>query len=382
MTPNIKIVYLLGFLFSIPLALTSYINSSVLELYIQPNLVGLVYVFSSILAILGMSQMPNLLNKYGLRKSSIYFSIVSTIALLLLAFSKNNTLVIFAFIIYNLTNYFIVACLDIFIEDFSKNKKVGTFRGLYLSIINSSWVIAQLISGSIIAKNSFLGIYLFSSLFMILVSIIFLNTFHNFKDPKYNKVKILKTIKSFLADKRLLKIYLVNFILNFFFSWMIIYTTLYLHDTMKFSWQSIGSIYAFMLLPFVLLSYPLGRLSDKIGEKKILIIGFIIGALATVLIPFINAPIAYLFAILLFFTRVGAATIEVMSESYFFKIVKEEDADEIAFFRNTRPLSFLIAPLLATLVLFFVPSIEYLFYVLGVILLIGLLISLRIEDIK
>ena len=59
---------------------------------------------------------------------------------------------------------------------------------------------------------------------------------------------------------------------------MIIYTTLYLHDTMKFSWQSIGSIYAFMLLPFVLLSlsYPLGRLSDKIGEKKILIIGFII----------------------------------------------------------------------------------------------------------
>lgn len=382
MTPNIKIVYLLGFLFSIPLALTSYINSSVLELYIQPNLVGLVYVFSSILAILGMSQMPNLLNKYGLRKSSIYFSIVSTIALLLLAFSKNNTLVIFAFIIYNLTNYFIVACLDIFIEDFSKNKKVGTFRGLYLSIINSSWVIAQLISGSIIAKNSFLGIYLFSSLFMLLVSIIFLNTFHNFKDPKYNKVKILKTIKSFLADKRLLKIYLVNFILNFFFSWMIIYTTLYLHDTMKFSWQSIGSIYAFMLLPFVLLSYPLGRLSDKIGEKKILIIGFIIGALATVLIPFINAPIAYLFAILLFFTRVGAATIEVMSESYFFKIVKEEDADEIAFFRNTRPLSFLIAPLLATLVLFFVPSIEYLFYVLGIILLIGLLISLRIEDIK
>ena len=97
--------------------------------------------------------MPNLLNKYGLRKSSIYFSIVSTIALLLLAFSKNNTLVIFAFIIYNLTNYFIVACLDIFIEDFSKIKKLVLFRGLYLSIINSSWVIAQLISGSIIAKT-------------------------------------------------------------------------------------------------------------------------------------------------------------------------------------------------------------------------------------
>ena len=382
MTKDIKIVYLLGFLFSIPLALTSYINSSLLELHIEPKLVGMVYVVSSILAIIGMAKMPKMLTKYGLRKSAIVFSVISFFSLLFLAFSQNSNIILLAFTIYNITNYFIVASLDIFVEDLSKNKSIGTFRGLYLTIINTSWVLAQLISGSIIEKNSFLGIYLFSSLFMMLVIIIFITNLHNFKDPKWNKVKILKTIKSFWDDKRLLRIYLVNFILHFFFSWMIIYTTLYLHDTIGFSWQKIGSIYAFMLLPFVLLSYPLGKLSDKLGEKKILIIGFIIGSLATLSIPLITLPIAWIFAVVLFLTRVGAATVEVMSESYFFKIVKEEDADEIAFFRNTRPVSFLIAPLLATVLLIYLPSFVYLFYVLGVILLIGLLIALRIEDVR
>lgn len=382
MTKDIKIVYLLGFLFSIPLALTSYLNSSLLELYISPKFVGMVYVVSSVLAIIGMAKMPTILTKYGLRKSTIVFSIISFFSLLFLAFSKNSNLVLFAFTLYNVTNYFIVASLDIFVEDLSKNKSIGTFRGLYLTIINTSWVIAQLISGSIIAKNSFLGIYLFSSLFMILVTIILATNLHKFKDPKWNKVNILRTIKTFLKDKRLFRIYLLNFILNFFFSWMIIYTTLYLHDGMKFSWQSLGSIYAFMLLPFVLLSYPLGKLSDKLGEKKILIIGFIVWILATLSIPLITLPIAWIFAIILFFTRVGAATVEVMTESYFFKIVKEEDADEIAFFRNTRPVSFLIAPLIATLLLFYLPSFVYLFYILGAILLIGLLIALRIKDVK
>jgi MFS-type transporter involved in bile tolerance (Atg22 family) len=71
-----------------------------------------------------------------------------------------------------------------------------------------------------------------------------------------------------------------------------------------------------------------------------------------------------------------------MSESYFFKIVKEEDADEIAFFRNTRAVAFLIAPAIATLLLIFVPSFQYLFYVLGAVLLIGLWITLRMEDVK
>lgn len=382
MSKNLNLIYLTSFLFTLPLALTSYINSSLLEQYIDKNYVGLVYVFASILTILGMLELPKILSKYGNRKVSIYASIVSFFSLILVAFSKIDFLSIIGFVLYFISNYFLIATLDIFIEHFSKNKNIGKFRGLYLSITSIAWVLSQVISGSIIARSSFLGIYLFSSFFMILVVFLFTNNFQNFKDRIYNKVQISKTIKTFWRDEGLLKIYLVNFILKFFFSWMVIYSTIYLHENIGFSWQEIGFIFAIMLTPFVFLSYPLGKLSDKIGEKKLLIYGFIFTIFATLLIPLIKVKIIWIFILILFLSRIGASTIETMSESYFFKKINEEDADEMAFFRNTGPMSFLIAPLFATIFLLFIPSFEYLFYILGAILMLGLFISLRIRDIK
>jgi MFS family permease len=163
---------------------------------------------------------------------------------------------------------------------------------------------------------------------------------------------------------------------------MVIYTPIYLSEHLGFDWKQIGLIFTIMLIPFVLLDFPLGRLSDKIGEKKFLIFGFVTSILFTFIIPLIKETEVLIWASILFGTRVGAATIEIMSESYFFKKVGERNADEIAFFRNTYPLSFVIAPLIAIPVLLFVPSFKYIFFVLVSILLLGLLISLRLKDIK
>ena len=137
-----------------------------------------------------------------------------------------------------------------------------------------------------------------------------------------------------------------------------------------------------MLLPFVLVDYPLGKMSDKIGEKKMLIWGFFIASFFTLLIPLISGKELWLWALILFGTRTGAGIIEIMSESYFFKIVNAENDSAISFFRNNYPLAYVLAPLLAIPTLLLVPSFSYLFYILGAILLIGLLISLRLQDVK
>ncbi len=382
MSQNLRITYLAGFLFTIPLAITSYVNSSMLEQYIDKNYVGLVFAFASILAVIGMLELPKALTRYGARNISIYIGLISCLSLILIAYSKIDFIVIASFVLFFISNYFLLSTLDIFIEDFSPKKSIGKLRGLFISITSISWVLSQIISGSIIARSSFTGIYLFASLFMLLVSIVFATNLKKFKDPIYNKVKIIKTFLTFWKDKDLLKIYLINFILKFFYSWMVIYGTIYLHENIGFSWQEIGTIFAIMLTPFVFLSYPLGLLSDKIGEKKILIYGFLFAIFAVILIPFIEIKSLTLFALILFISRIGAATIEVMSESYFFKKIKEEEADEVEFFRNTGPLSFMIGPILATIFLQFIPSFSYLFFILGTILMTGLLISFRLRDIK
>ena len=379
---NRTIIFLAGFLFTIPLAITSYINSSFLESYLNESYIGIVYIVASIIAIIGLLEMPRILNRLGNRFTTLLFSCIGFLALLALAFSSNGYIVIPAIVIYFISTDMIIASLDIFIEDFSKNSNVGKFRGLYLMVINFSWVLAQMVSGSIIEKSSFSGIYLFSAGFVFLVSIVFILFLRDFKDPKYIKVPILKTIKVFIRKINLTKIYLINLILKFFFAWMVIYTPIYLHEYLGFNWENIGFIFTIMLIPYVIVDYPLGKLSDKIGEKKLLIIGFLITIIFTLLIPLITLPIVWLWALILFGTRVGASIIEVMTESYFFKEVSERNPDEISFFRNTYPLSFVIAPLIALPVLLFIPFFKYIFFVLGAITLLGLLITLRLKDIK
>ena len=382
MQSNRKIIYLAGFLFSIPIALTSYINSSFLKTYISEYYLGGLYAFASIITIWGFLKMPKVLNRLGNQLVSFLLSFLIFLSLLLLAFGHNKFLVIFAFILYFISSNLIIASLDIFVEDFSKSSSIGKFRGLYLMIINSAWMIAQIISGSIIARSSFKGIYLFSAGVMVLVSAIFILFLHNFKDPKYKKVSIKKTFKFFTENGHASKIYLINFILKFFYVWMIIYTPIYLNEYLHFDWRQIGIIFAVMLIPFVILDFPLGKLSDKIGEKKMLISGFIIGIIFVLAMPLAVKAHLWLWALILFGTRTGAAIIEVMSESYFFKIINAENSEAIAFFRNNYPLAYIVAPLLAIPILLLIPSFKFIFYILGAILLCGLFVALRLKDVK
>ena len=377
-----KIIYLAGFLFSIPVALTSYINSSLLEQFINPLFVSAIYIISSLLTIFGLFKMPKILTRHGNKFTIILFSFISALSFVLMALGGKSYIVVSMFVVNFIANNFIFASLDIFLEDLTGKSRDGRLRGLYLTIINSAWVIAQLISGSIIAKSSFSGIYLLSALFTLLVPLVIWLALKNFQDPEYKKVSVWKTVKFFVKNKNISKIYFLNLILNFFFAWMVIYTPIYLHDYIGLPWDKIGIIFTIMLLPFVLLQFSFGKMSDRVGERKLLRFGFLTSAIFTFLIPFITEPKIFLFALVLFMTRVGAATIEVMCDSYFFKVVDEEDVEAISFFRNTRPVSYIIAPLVAIVVLALVPSFKFIFPALSVILLFGFFIAGRIKDVK
>lgn len=377
-----KIVYAIGFLFSIAMALVSYINSSFLETYIDEFYVSLAYIVSALLTVGLLLKLPSLLNKIGNYKASLGFMISTILAFGLLSFGKNTILVVVAFGIYFISVNFFLACLDVFIEDFSSRKATGRIRGAYLLSINLAWVVAQMLSGSVIAKSSWNGIYLLATFFTLLATIITFIFLKNFEDPKYRKISPIGTLKTFWLNKDLTRIYIANLILKFFFAWMVIYTPIYLNSYIGFEWQEIGIIFSIMLLPFVILDYPLGKISDKIGEKNVLIFGFMISGIFTFIIPFITENKIWIWALILFMTRVGAACIEVMSESYFFKNVSEKDDDEISFFRNTTAISFILGPLLAIIVLALVPSFRFMFPILSAVLCFGILVSLRLKDVR
>jgi MFS family permease len=90
-----------------------------------------------------------------------------------------------------------------------------------------------------------------------------------------------------------------------------------------------------------------------------------------------------LWAVILFITRIGASTIEIMCDTYFFKKVDGLNANAISFYRMSGPLAYILGPLLATVMFsFFNFEIQYLFLVLGLIMIFGLGFSLALKDTK
>ena len=377
--PKLKKIFFVGFLLSLQMALTAYISSSFLASFVGVKLTGIIYVLGSIVSIMALVIAPRLLKNIGSRAFLLLASALSAASLLAISFSSKALIVIPIFILYFALNSFIIFCLDELLEIFSKNSTTGKVRGIYLTLTNLAWVIAQLFSSKILANFPFSQIYFVGGLLMLLFFLLAFGSLRGIPDPQYDKVKTMKFFGTFFKNKNLARSYKINFLLQFFYVWMIIYTPIYLHMYIGFNWSQIGIIFATMLMAFVLLQYIVGEYSDKIGERKMLIVGFAIAALATISLFFMHKPEVWIWALALFFTRVGAATIEAMSDIYFFKHIKPQNDEYIGIYRNAVPAAYVIGPIAAFIALSLVPAFNFLFIILGALLLYGIYLSATIE---
>ncbi len=163
---------------------------------------------------------------------------------------------------------------------------------------------------------------------------------------------------------------------------MVVYSPIYLNKNIGFSWEEIGVILVIMLLPFPLIQYPLGKMTDrKYGERTIMAIGFAIMGIATIFLSFFDVKDLAVWVILFLVTRIGAATAEIMMEIYLFKSISTSDASILSSFRITRPASFFFSSSIMIIGLMFF-DFRTMFAVIGVFSLLALLPTLTIKDLK
>lgn len=377
--PKLKNIFLLGFLLSINVALTTYINSSFLSSFAGEKFAGLIFTIGSVASISALLLAPKLLTKIGIYKFLLLISALNALSLLSLALIKSVWGIVPLFILYFSLHVLSIYALDELLKIFSGNSSTGKVRGLYLAVTSFAWVIAQVFSSRILEKISFAGIYAIAFVIMALFFFVSLLKLRNVPDPKYDKVKSIKYIREFFKNKNLARSYKINFLLHIFYCWMVIYTPIYLHAHLGFNWREIGIIFAIMLLPFCIIPFHIGKYSDKIGERKMLMFGFFVASLATLALFFIQKHEVWIWALALFITRIGAATIETMSDVYFFKHIKAENEELIGVYRNTMPVAYIAGPLVALAIFAFVPSFKFIFLVLGSIMLYGVYLSSTIK---
>ena len=346
---SLNTLFLSNIFISFHYALIIYINSSFLSSFFSETQVSALYIIGSILDTILLLNASKILEKLGSYKFTVYaigFELLSTVGLLT---GVNSFLVSVYFLIHIFTISLLLFNMDIFVEGVSLDEsKTGEIRATYLTITNICIMIAPSLVALLVLGSNYSLVYLLSALFLLPLYH-FVRKFKKIVTPKKKHIKIKETLTAYIKNKDLYNIFVCQSMLQFFYGFMVIYTPIYLEKYIGFSWGEIGLIFTIMLVPFVLFELPLGELADrKYGEKEFLTIGFIIMGLSTLFISFITAKVFWIWASILFISRIGASFVEISSESYFFKHVDQEKTDVISFFRVSRPVSFIVAPVIVT----------------------------------
>ncbi len=366
-------MYVISFLFSLHIAISAYVNSTFLTSIISEKYVGLLYSTAAFIALFALSRSSSILKYFGNRKLILWLLLFNMFALMGMITSINPYIIGLSFIIFSVTNTLVFLSIDIFIERFANAKSMGKTRGLYLTIISLAWMLSPLITSYFITHDGgYKTIYIISFIATIIMTIGLVFSVRTFKDSVYKKTPFLKTFKFLKKNHHMLAITMINFLLQFFYAWMVVYIPIYLFKHLGFSWEQIGVMFTIMLSPFVIFDMPIGILVDKYHIKKsnIIFTGFIIIILSTSLIAITKSHDMVIWAFLLFLSRVGASFVETASDIYLFTHITEEDAYLLGIYRDMGPLAYIISPIIATIVFIYIPF-NYLFLVLSFILLAG-----------
>ncbi|NTW22977.1 MFS transporter [Candidatus Falkowbacteria bacterium] len=270
--------------------------------------------------------------------------------------------------------------MDVVLESYSRDNSSGRIRGIYLTILNVGFIFGPKLSSWILENYGFAMIII---MVLILKSLILLFVFSGLGHIVNGHPDIRSTVKELLAKAwhrgSIKKIYYISCALEFFYGLMIIYSSLYLKD-LGLSWGQIGTILMIMLIPFVFFEYPIGWLADKKwGEKEMLIFFLIWQGIFTGLLYFITVPSVWIWSLGMLATRVGAASVAILRDSYFYKRIDGDDVDLIDLFRTAAPIGYIMAAAASAILLNWV-GLRELFLVNALVVLSAVVPAIRLKD--
>lgn len=382
---KIKYIFIVMFLFSFNIAITGYINSSFIEAQGWSNsIIAGVYVISSAIALLILPRITQITQKISNRDLMLFFLSLSLISIAGIAFIHVKYLQLFAFLIYLVLNFLILFEIDVYVEHFSKKNIMGRIRGVFYTIINFTWGLSPLIAGVLIdSYGDEIIIYTIAIIFILSALIVFATAFR--KDI-IEKKKLHPTdhgYSLFTKNKDLKNIFTVSTVLHIIYSSSMIYIPLHLHLVIGIDWVQIGWLILIANIPFLILGYAVGFLSDGYIPEKILIaVGLIITAMGTFGFAFIYGDNFWAWAIVLFVSRIGITIIETSSESYLFKKIKHNDAKTLSLMRSAVPLGYIIAPFIGFVISLFTNNYIGVFIVTAILLLITIYPTITLNNIS
>lgn len=377
------ILYILGLLLAISVALPAYIQSSFLESFVSLKMVSFFFITANLITVFCIAFFPQTIKRLGNFLSSKLSLAGFALSLFLLMGANTATAALLGLILFTISSNLMWINLDLLIESFSKNSKTGRIRTTYFTFINAGWIIAPALSSYLIGISGYSFAFFIAACLVIPAFLLFLaekKTLSGAICYGQDDPKII--IKDIWKNKNLRGIFSIAFLLQVFYSTAVVYVPIYLNQVIGLGWKELGLAFSIMLLPFVIFEIPAGILADKrYGEKEILFVGFTIIITSLILFFSIKSSAIWLWIAVLFFSRIGAALVEAMRETYFFKLVDVENVGHINIFRTAAPLGYIAGPIIALPIISYLPM-NYLFLVIAIVSLSGLAFTASLKDTK
>ncbi len=362
--------------------LVAYINSTFIEQFVASEQVGPLYLIASALTVLIFLFVSYILRGVGNYRLTMLLLGLDFVSVAGLAFADSFTTAVPLFLLHVTVLPLLFFNLDVFMEALIGNSEstTGSRRGLLLALGSFIGAISPLLSGFIIESSDFSYAYFLSAVTLVPVTMILMFHFRHFKDAPYSEIPLLEAMRAFWIRDNIRLVFLAHLLLQIFFCFMVVYIPLYFATKVGLSWSEIGIILFACQLAYVFFEYPIGYLADRrYGEREMMAVGFLILAISSASLAAIGTADIMFWIAAMFMTRVGAALVEVTTESYFFKHTRSSDAQIISFFRITRPLSYVFGAIMGSISLIFFPF-HFVFIVLGLLMVFGIIFSLMIAD--
>jgi predicted MFS family arabinose efflux permease len=375
-------LYPLEFFVSAAIAFPTYTLSSYLATLMPEAQVGVWYAIGAVLTFVLLALAPHVLSWIGNYALAFLAAFFICIALFEFAFPAAPLMIPVVFVLYTALISLAFFALDIFFESVSKDQETGGIRSIMFTASNAAFFLAPLVISYVLDDGEYGKIFSLASACMV-VAIILLFPFRGFRDPTYPKAGFRDALTLTWRNRELRFLFVIRTLLKFSAALLAIYAPIYLHDHLGFGWDVIGKLLAFMLLPSIILNVPAGRVADRwIGEKELLITGFIVVGMSLSALTFLNGISAFIWAACLFLAQGGLSLINIMTETHFYKRVNAGDAGVISLYKNSNQVAYFLVAILTSGFLIFFP-LRYVFLVLGLFVTVaGIPLSLALRDTK
>ena len=374
--------FIMTILYAFHYGLPLYTSSSFLRQYFSSEMVSGIYALGSFITLLLSIHLTKYVRRYHTYTFTFALVIVDIISTFIFVFSQNLYLLSFFFIVHFCVSALIYILLSMFIENLSPHAETGMIRGMFLTLLNLGILISPFISASLLSHSGYTAIYVVASIILIPFLFFLKRYFQHMPDPAYHTIDMFNAGIAAFKNVNLKGALISALLLECFYAVMVIYSPLYLTSMGIPLTVYLSAILPVALIPFVIMPYELGIIADnKLGEKELMILGLVLMALTTLSIVVVSTTNIIIWAVILILSRIGAACVETMTFTYYFKKINAQDASLVALFGNMRSFAIIIVgafgAILAPLLINY-PAI--IFIVLGLALLFGVTYVIPIKD--